>query len=169
MLVAEHTDVLYRLAVAIVGEPDARDVAQESIVAAWVEIGSLRRADRFSAWLQRIVVNRCRNLLRNRRRRGVTLSLHRPEPESSNPEPIGERLIDHGSDFRGAIDARATLEPAFEALSADQRALLALHYSFGYSIREAAETLEIPVGTAKSRLNTALAVLRRAIEQERKS
>lgn len=55
------------------------------------------------------------------------------------------------------------LEPAFEHLSDDQRAVLALHYSMGYSIAEAADALDVRVGTAKSRLNSGLNALRRAI------
>lgn len=55
------------------------------------------------------------------------------------------------------------LAPAFDALSADQRAVLALHHSIGYSIAETADALGVPIGTAKSRLNAGLAGLRKAI------
>ena len=67
-------------------------------------------------------------------------------------------------DFREATEARAVLEPAFVRLTPDQRAVLALHYSLGFSIADAADALGIPVGTAKSRLSAGLAVLRGAIE-----
>jgi RNA polymerase sigma-70 factor, ECF subfamily len=56
------------------------------------------------------------------------------------------------------------LEPAFEALTPDQRAVLALHYSMGFSIADAADALGIRVGTAKSRLSAGLAALRRELE-----
>lgn len=59
------------------------------------------------------------------------------------------------------------LEPAFEGLTPDQRAVLALHYSMGYSIAEAAEALGVRVGTAKSRLSAGLAALRRELEDPR--
>ena len=55
------------------------------------------------------------------------------------------------------------LEPGFNALSPDQRAVLALHYSMGYSIAETADALDLRVGTAKSRLNSGLAAMRNAI------
>jgi RNA polymerase sigma factor (sigma-70 family) len=71
-------------------------------------------------------------------------------------------------DFRAAAEARAILEPAFESLTADQRAVLALHYSMGLSISEAAEALGIRVGTAKSRLSAGLAALRRELEDPRR-
>ena len=154
MLVERHAAETYRLAAAIVGETDARDVAQESLVAAWQQLPRLRDAGAFSPWLRRITVNRCRNWLRAGNRRG--------RPNSLETDEAG-RLPDLRRDFRGAVEARMVLEPAFNALSADQRAVLALHYSMGYSIAETADALELRVGTAKSRLNAGLAVLRAAI------
>ncbi len=57
------------------------------------------------------------------------------------------------------------LEQAFEALSADQRVVLALHYVTDLSIADVAAELRVPVGTAKSRLAAALAAMRRALEE----
>jgi RNA polymerase sigma-70 factor (ECF subfamily) len=154
MLVERHAAVTYRLAAAIVGEDDARDVAQESFVAAWQQLPRLRDTVAFAPWLRRIAVNRCRNWLRARSRRGRPTSLQTDEVAG---------LTDARRDFRGAIEARMVLEPAFDALSPDQRAVLALHYSMGYSIAETADALDLRVGTAKSRLNAGLAALRMAI------
>ena len=53
---------------------------------------------------------------------------------------------------------------AFAGLSADQRAVIALHYGADLSIRDAAESMGVAIGTAKSRLNTALRRLRKAVE-----
>ena len=154
MLVERHAAETYRLAAAIVGETDARDVAQEAFVSAWQQLPGLRDADAFAPWLRRITVNRCRNWLRARRRRVHPSSLQTDE---------AAQLPDGRRDFRGAVEARMVLEPAFNALSVDQRAVLALHYSMGYSIAETADALGVRLGTAKSRLNAGLAVLRAAI------
>ena len=156
MLVERHATETYRLAAAIVGEADARDVAQESFIAAWQQLPRLRDADAFAPWLRRICVNRCRNWLRGRSRRGTPASLDRTDG-------LADDIADGQRDFRHAVDARTVLEPAFERLSPDQRAVLALHYSMGYSIAEAAKALDIRVGTAKSRLNAGLGALRREI------
>ena len=157
MLVERHATETYRLAAAIVGEADSRDVAQESLVVAWQQLPRLRDPSAFAPWLRRICVNRCRNWLRTLNRRGRPASLEADE---------AGRLPDRRLDFRGAVEARAILEPAFEALSPDQRAVLALHYSMGYSIAETADALDIRIGTAKSRLNSGLGALRRAISQD---
>ncbi|HET9416983.1 MAG TPA: sigma factor-like helix-turn-helix DNA-binding protein [Candidatus Limnocylindria bacterium] len=50
-------------------------------------------------------------------------------------------------------------------MTPDQRAVLALHYSLGLSITEAADALGVRVGTAKSRLSAGLAAMRREMER----
>lgn len=156
MLVERHAAETYRLAAAIVGSVDARDVTQETFVVAWQQLRRLRDADAFAPWLRRICVNRSRNWLRSQHRRGRPASL-------DADEGLATGLPDPGRDFRGAVEARMVLEPAFERLSPEQRAVLALHYSLGFSIAEAADALGIRVGTAKSRLNAGLTSLRESL------
>ena len=72
MLVEERMAAVYRLSLAIVtDEADARDVVQETFVAAWRHLPRLRDVDRFEAWFGRLVVNQARMALRARRRRRV--------------------------------------------------------------------------------------------------
>jgi RNA polymerase sigma factor (sigma-70 family) len=153
MLVAQHAAATYRLAAAIVGPADAADVTQESFVTAWQQLPKLRDPGAFGPWLRRICVNRSRNWLRSRGRR--------PRAALDDGEEAG--MEDSGPDFRVDAETRAILEPAFESLSADQRAVLSLHYSLDLSIAESADALGIRVGTAKSRLSAGLAVLRREL------
>ena len=156
MLVERHAADTYRLAAAIVGESDARDLTQEAFLAAWQQLPQLRDTHAFGAWLRRIAVNRCRNWLRARHHHSAAASL-------DADHGFRDGVADTRRDFRGAVEARAVLEPAFQHLNPEQRALLALHYSIGLSIAETADALGMRVGTAKSRLNGALTVLRRAI------
>lgn len=157
LLVERHAAATYRLAAAIVGPPDAADVTQESFVAAWQQLSRLRDETAFEPWLRRICVNRARNWLRTRRRRPLAAV-------DFTADAVGV-LRDPAGDFHGAVEARAVLAPAFDALSPDQRAVLALHYSIGLSIAEAADALGVRVGTAKSRLSAGLAALRSEIEE----
>lgn len=150
VLAERHAPDLYRLAATIVGEADARDLTQESLLAAWRQLPRLRDPERILPWLRRILVNRCRNHLRDRRRRPTT-------------QPLDTAEVGVGGDFTDPVHARLVLDKAFDGLSGDQRAILGLHYAAGLSIRDAAEVLGVRVGTAKSRLNAALTVMRRAI------
>jgi len=156
-LVDHYGPDMYRLAAAIVGPEDARDVAQESFVAAWRELPRLRDPDRFEVWLRRIVINRSRNALRSRGRR----------PTQALEAMTVAETAQRGPDFRDAIHARAELDAAFSGLSADHRAAVVLHYGADLTIRETAEAMGVAVGTAKSRLNAALGRMRAAMEVDR--
>ena len=65
-----------------------------------------------------------------------------------------------GSD---ALADRDELERAFRRLSVEQRAVFVLHHYLGLPLVEVAELLEIPAGTARSRLHYAIAELRDAL------
>lgn len=157
VLVEHFGPKVYRLASAIVGRDDAHDVAQETFIAAWRELPRLREPDRFEPWLRRILINRSRNALRARQRR----------PAASLDLPGAADGLAGQVDFRDAAHARQALDGAFVGLSADQRAVIALHYGSDLSIRDAAESMGVAVGTAKSRLNSALRRMRTAVEGQR--
>jgi RNA polymerase sigma-70 factor (ECF subfamily) len=156
-LVDHYGPQMYRLAAAIVGPDDARDVAQEAFVAAWRDLPNLRQMDRFEVWLRRIVINRSRNALRSRGRR----------PTQELRAMTVAETASSGPDFRDAIHARAELDAAFAGLSADHRAAVVLHYGADLTIRETAEAMGVAVGTAKSRLNAALGRMRAVLEVDR--
>lgn len=160
MLVERHAAETYGLASAIVGSANADDLTQETFVTAWRQLPRLRDTRAFRPWLRRICVNHSRSWLRKVNRRGGP-----PASLDSDEAAAAGRLTDHRADFVGHAEDRALLEPAFEALSSDQRAILALHYGIGLSISEAADELGLRVGTAKSRLNAGLNVLRRALAE----
>jgi RNA polymerase sigma-70 factor, ECF subfamily len=152
-LVRSRTDSMFRLSLAILGnETDAADAVQEAFIGVWRQLPRLREPDRFEPWLKRIVVNSCRMSLRSKARRRVReLPLGDVDPEAARP--------------RDSSDAD-WLRLSLHALTPDQRAILALHHLEGRPLAEIAETLAIPVGTAKSRLFTARAALLRALGEE---
>jgi RNA polymerase sigma-70 factor (ECF subfamily) len=150
-IVRARMDAVYRLTSAILGdEADARDAAQETFVLAWRELSRLREPEKFEAWLQRVAVNAARMTLRTRGRRRVR------EIPSSQVVALASRVAADGGP---AADA-ARLDEALRLLPVDQRAILVLHHLDGRPLAEIATILDIPVGTAKSRLFAA----RRALE-----
>ena len=150
-IVRARMDAVYRLTSAILGdEADARDAAQETFVLAWRELPRLREPEKFEAWLQRVAVNAARMTLRARGRRRVR------EIPSSQVDSLAGRAAAAGG---GVADA-ARLDAALVTLPVGQRAILVLHHLDGRPLAELATILDIPVGTAKSRLFAA----RRALE-----
>ncbi len=143
---------MYRLSFAILGnEADARDAAQEALVAAWRQLRGLRDVERFDAWLQRIVVNAARQVIRASSRRRVR------EVPASTVASLASHVDGGGSD-----DA-AVLDLALRTLPVEQRSILVLHHLEGRGLAELAEILQVPLGTAKSRLFTARRALAAAI------
>jgi RNA polymerase sigma-70 factor (ECF subfamily) len=135
----------------VLRDPEAaRDAVQEAYIRAWRDLRGLRDPDRFDAWLTRLTINACHDVIRTRRRRPIEVDL----------APIAPPAI---ADETAAVADRDELELGFTKLGTDQRAVLVLHYYLGLSVPAVAETLGIPLGTAQSRLGRALAALRVAI------
>ena len=135
----------------IVRDPElARDAVQDALIRAWRDLPGLRDPDRFDAWLHRLIVNACLDLIRRRRRRVIEVELlpiDLPTAVDTAASLADRQLID---------DALARLEP-------QQRAVVALHYLLGMPLPEVAASLRIPLGTAKSRLHYALAAMRTTV------
>jgi len=131
-LYATYGQRLYRFVLARLRRPDAaEDVVQETLTAAWRNAGTYR-GDGFSAWLFGI----CRNKVADRLRR-----------EGPGWEPLDLSMVG-GS---GLVGEAAEFWESFGRLSAEQQELVLLVFYYGFSQREAAGILGIPVGTAKSR------------------
>lgn len=76
-LVQRYEARLYRYAVGMVRDADsAADLVQDALVKAYASLASCRDADRFGAWVFRIVRNRCHDYLKEHRRRDVSLDGH---------------------------------------------------------------------------------------------
>ena len=153
LIVVAKGESLFRTALAILGnEADARDATQETLIASWSRLSSLRDPDKFDAWLGRILINECRMTLRRRRRvREVAVE------DTAAPDTAGL------ADSSVSTDS-PDFDDAFARLGVDQRALLVLHHLHGYGVREIGAWLGIPSGTVKWRLNRARNALRRELE-----
>jgi RNA polymerase sigma-70 factor (ECF subfamily) len=110
----------------------------------------LRDPDRFDAWLHRLTVHACLDLVRKRKRR----------PIEANLSPID---IPGTSDVAGALEDRDLVDAALQRLAPGHRAVVVMHYFLGMPLPEVAASLGIPAGTAKSRLHYSLAQMRASV------
>jgi RNA polymerase sigma-70 factor, ECF subfamily len=157
VLVHQVSDGLYAVAWRILRDSGlAEDALQNALVLAWRRIPKLRDTDRFEAWIHRILVHACYDESQRARRWTATVRVL-PANGPSTPD---------GSD---AVVNRDELERAFGRLPIDQRAVFVLHHYLGLPLVEVAELLEIPAGTARSRLHYAIAALREALTAEPES
>ena len=154
MLARASIDWMFEVAQRILWDFDrAEDAVQEALVAAWRDLSTLRDPERCEAWLRRVLLRVCYAEAGRRRRRDATI---RALPMQ---DPIA-------ADGTAAFVARDEVERGFRRLPPDQRAILVLHHYLGLAPDEIAETLEIPAGTARSRLHYAHAAMRAALEAD---
>jgi RNA polymerase sigma-70 factor (ECF subfamily) len=141
----------------ILRDPDlARDAVQDAYLRAWRDLPGLRDPDRLDAWLHRLTVNACLDTIRRQRRRVIEVELTSMLPVSVTDDAV------HIAD-------RDQLERGFRRITVEQRAILVLHFYAGMPPSAVAETLGIPVGTARSRLHRAIQALRAAVAADERA
>jgi RNA polymerase sigma-70 factor (ECF subfamily) len=151
VLVHQVSDTLYAVAHRILRDTGlAEDALQNALVLAWRRLPRLRDPEKFEAWIHRILVHACYD--ESQRARPWTASV-RVLPMNGPSTP----------DASDDVANRDELERAFRRLTVEQRAVFVLHHYLGLPLVEVAELLEIPAGTARSRLHYAIAGLRDAL------
>jgi RNA polymerase sigma factor (sigma-70 family) len=127
----------------------AQDAVQDALLMAWRDIRALRDAEAFESWLRRLTVRACYGVAKKERRRD-RVELHvAPDPRSSSTPDASNELIE-----------RDWLYEVLGRLAIDQRAVVVLHYYLDLPVNEVAEILDIPYGTAASRLHRGLEAMR---------
>jgi RNA polymerase sigma-70 factor (ECF subfamily) len=157
--VARFQRRVFGLALTIVGDRDAaEDVAQEALVRAWRHAGVFdARRGSVPTWLLTITRNLAIDALRVRR------------PVAIDPEHLlGLSIPSSGLDAAEVVAVRddvGRLHEALMGLRDEQRRAVVLAGLWGLTAQEIAEREEIPLGTAKTRIRTALGRLRTALAE----
>lgn len=150
-IVRRHKDRLWAVALRTTGNPEeANDALQDALISAYRRADSFRGDSAVTTWLHRIVVNASLDRLR---RRSVRTWVPLPD-ESAGESPA--TLVDDSrlADPRAAAESSETVREvraALDTLPPDQRAAIVLVDLEGWSVEEAAQALDCPVGTVKSR------------------
>ena len=145
---------VFGLALGLVGDPGAaEDVAQEAFARAWrhAQIYDARRGS-VATWLLTITRNLAIDTLRMRRPQPI-------DPESIlalQPMPMGPAI----DDTVAVSDAVAALGTVLRRLPDEQRRALLLAAFYGYTAKEISEAEGVPLGTAKTRIRSAMLKLR---------
>lgn len=131
----------------------AKDAVQNALVRAWRDLPTLRDPERFDQWLRKLLVRACIDEARRLRR-------HKVDVELTNID------LTVAAGLESAVADRDQIERGFIRLPAEMRAVLVLHHYLDLPLPDVAATLQIPVGTAKSRLHRGLGLLRAALEAD---
>jgi RNA polymerase sigma factor (sigma-70 family) len=125
---------------------EADDVAQDALLAAFERIAEFRGEGTFAGWVKRIAARQyLRRLQREKRLTALAT------------ETASEDEADTGS---GDADHRIDLDEALKVLSRAERLCVSMCYGAGLSHGEAAEALNLPLGTVKSHVKRGLEKLR---------
>lgn len=141
-LMAAHEDRVFAICLRMLKNREAAlDATQETFLTVFRKADRYRAQAAFSTWLYRVAVNTCYDHLRREKRKQAD-----PLPESHDPPDLG------ADDVFDAIDVRPDIEEALTELSPEFRAAVVLVDLQGMSLDQAADTLDVPTGTIKSRL-----------------
>ena len=151
-LAERHERALLDLSLAILG---SRDLALDAVQETWLRVvrhaGGFNGRSNVKTWLYRIAINRCRSMLASRS------PVRETSPEEP-ADPAGDPVV-----RAAATDDAQQLKRAVERLSPPLRETILLCYTHGLTHAEAAEAMDVPIGTVKSRLNAGLTGLRAAL------
>jgi RNA polymerase sigma-70 factor (ECF subfamily) len=160
-LVRMHERQAYAVALRLLRKPElAEDATQDAFIQAYRALDTFRGGF-FRAWLMRIVTNRCYDLLRASNRRAAD-SL---EDQAFEAEPQWASTAAPDDPVARAAQGELgrMLERALARLPEDQRTTVILCDIQGYAYDEAAQIMDVALGTVKSRLSRARAALRESL------
>lgn len=124
----------------------AEELAQEVFLSLHQHLATLESPEHAQFWLRKVTANRALDVLRRRQRRPMVSLEAVPEPVASTP--AGDPMLGE------------TLRKLVATLPEKARMVVILRYQEDLDPTEIAEILSIPVGTVKSQLQRALALLR---------
>ena len=162
LLVQEHSGLVYRVALRILGVEDAQDASQEVWIRVWRNIRDFRGDSAFTTWLYRITVNTCLSVRRKESRRGEreysgAEMPFLPEPRGGDADPEAAAL---------GAEQREEIQAALGHVRVEHRAALVLRHMEGLSYAEIARVLGVPDGTAKGWASRGRAAMLIALAEE---
>ena len=170
-IVQRYGDMVFNLAYRFLGRHDeAVDLSQEVFLQVYRKLASFRRDASLRTWIYRIVINRAKNRQRWWKRRLAEMTaVNLDELEESSKWELAAPLNGNGVSPDNALlrkEIGHLLRQAIDRLPFEQRSILLLKEVEGLSYDEIVATLELPLGTVKSRLARARRSLRGRLDPE---
>lgn len=153
-----YKDMVYRTALLMASdECRAEDILQEAFVKVYKSRDKFKGDESgFRQWLYRITINIC--IDNHRREPAQSFSMEGMSEKGFEPAEAGSACAE--------FEERDTVRQAMKSLDGKHRLVVILRYFHELPYEEIAQILDIPVGTVKSRLNTAIKTLRGALASE---
>ena len=147
-----YVDAMYNICRRIIGDPEeAKDALQDAFTDAFLKLGTLKDASLFSAWLKRIVINKCLNEVKKKR------ELEYLDETAELPEPERD---DRSDDIK--FEAKKILA-AMNQISEGCRIVMNLYLFEGYDHKEIGEILSISESASKAQYSKGKAKIRKLL------
>ena len=147
-LIEGQKGTLYKVARSYLrNDADAADAINETVLACFEKLPSLRQTQYFRTWLVRILIRKCQDMLRERK----------------HSVPLDE-ITQVGRDDPG--HARVEFLALLDSLDEKYRTVILLYYGEGFSVKEIAQAMELKEEAVKTRLRRARASLKQAYQAE---
>ena len=167
-LVSANNQRLFRTVWSILrNRQEAEDVLQSCYAKSLLAIGSFEGRSSLTTWLTRIAINEALALKRAQQRKRKSLEAEGVQVLETYREQLAKGSEAPSPEAETAREQlRSMLERAIADLPLNFRTVFVLHEIEGVSVEEAAQALEIPSGTVKTRLMRARRKLRQALAPE---
>ena len=147
-LIEGQKGTLYKVARSYLhNDADAADAISETVLTCFEKLDTLRQPQYFRTWLVRILIRKCQDMLRERKR-SVPL----------------EEIVEAGREEPG--HARVEFLALLDSLDEKYRTVLLLYYGEGFTVKEIAQAMDWKVETVKTRLKRARAGFKQLYEAE---
>jgi len=169
-LLAQHQDKLYRVAFRMAGHhEDAQDLLQDALLEAYRSFKRFQRGTYFDKWLYRIMTNTFIDRQRHKKRVGHVESLDAPLPGGEGGDAPGRDIPDWTDEPSRRILGdlfEERIQKALDSLPPESRLVLILADVEEFSYEEISEMMDTPIGTVRSRLHRARAMMRQKLDQK---
>lgn len=161
VLYTETCQHMFFLAKSIVkSDEEAMDIIHDSYICVFQKLDNIKNLSGFKSYLRTTVVNRCKNYLS--KKKPLYLSDMTEDGEDFELEDIDGEIPDELLENKDVIEC---VRRVVESLPEEQRMCVILRYYDEMSLQEIADTLEVSLGTVKSRLSRASKKMRDEIER----
>jgi RNA polymerase sigma-70 factor (ECF subfamily) len=150
-----YCDAMYNITCRYLNQEDAKDAMQEGFLKAFINIKSYKPEFSFGAWLKRIMINQCIDILKKRTLRFIEVDI----------EDL--KLVEDDNWNVDQIISKAQIENAIEQLLDKYKLVVKLYLMEGYDHEEISQILSIPIKTSRTHLRRGRLQLKELLKNKR--
>ena len=167
LLIKDYQVYAYNIAYRMMGnEEDAKDAAQEALIKVYKSIHKFKESSSFSTWLYRIVMNTCKDELKKRKEKVLSLDKEMETDDGTMSREIGDESL-NPSKIVERNEVSHVVQEAINTLPDANKMVIVLRDIQGLSYEEISQVIKEPVGTVKSRISRGRNQLKKVLIEQK--